>query len=103
MNNEQLVNDIVNSLVSKIADTVVARVEERFNTIIDEKLKGYGKLPGDLLESDEFREAVMDAVDRDSIVDDAAAQAEDTIRGELDIEDAVRDVIRNLNFVVNVE
>ena len=98
MNNEQLVNDIVNSLVSKIADAAVTRVEERFNALIDEKLKNVGHFPKDLLESSEFIDAVNDAVDRDSIVSDAAEEAQNN----LDIEETVRDIVRNLSFSVEV-
>jgi hypothetical protein len=98
MNNENLVNEIVSSLVSKIADAAVASIEEKINLIIDEKLT---KVPytsaydvdqmfDKFVTSDRFTAAVTDAIDIDDIVSD------------VDIESQVRDVIDNLTFDVSV-
>jgi hypothetical protein len=98
MNNETLVNDIINSLVSMIADAAVTRIEEKLNAIIDEKFgqTALDNLQNSLFESRKFKEAVGSAVG--DMMSDIVSEVE----GNIDFGTLISDEVSNLEFDIRV-
>jgi hypothetical protein len=100
MNND-IVNEVINALVSKIADAALVKMEERISALIDQKVaSAMANLDVDkITTSDKFINAVNDVV-ADSI--DLRQIAVDVIDCS-EFSDEVRNVVSNMSFSINVD
>ena len=100
MNNE-IVNEVINALVSKIADAALVKMEERISALIDQKVaSAMANLDVDkITTSDKFINAVNDVV-ADSI--DLNQIAVDVIDSS-EFTDEVKNVVNNMTFTISVD
>lgn len=103
--NEQLLKDLIDVMTSKIADAVIIKVQDRLTQIVDDRFTAnFGKnVLNEFVGSAAFESAVNEAIDVDHLADEMDIQGKvDLAVGDIDIEDMVRDTVRNMEFTVEV-